>query len=58
VIPLSSNEKTFVISQDSERDLTTTLGLKAFARLVGGPLIGLLGIGYWLYAFASRAVSH
>jgi E3 ubiquitin ligase len=58
VIRRGDSEKTFVISQDSERDLTTTLGLKAFARLVGGPLIGLLGIGYWLYAFASRAVSH
>ena len=50
------NEKTFVISQDSERVLTTGLGLTAFARLVGGPLIGLLGLGYWLYALATGAV--
>ena len=58
VIRRGDSERTFVISQDSERDLTTTLGLKAFARLVGGPLIGLLGLGYLLYAFASEAVSH
>jgi hypothetical protein len=50
------HEKTFVISQDSERVLTTGLGLTAFARLVGGPLIGLLGLGYWLYALATGAV--
>ena len=52
------SEKTFVISQDSERDLTTGLGLKAFAELVGGPAIGLLGLGFWLHAFGSGAIPH
>jgi hypothetical protein len=55
VIRRGDSEKTFIISQDSERDLTTGLGLKAFARLVGGPLIGLLGLGYWLHALAPGA---
>jgi len=55
VIRRGDSEKTFVISQDSERDLTTGLGLKAFAKLVGGPLIGLLGLGYWLHALAPGA---
>lgn len=55
VIRRGDSEKTFVISQDSERDLTTGLGLKAFAKLVGGPVIGLLGLGYWLHALAPGA---
>jgi len=56
VIRRGDSEKTFVISQDSERDLTTGLGLMAFARLVGGPLIGLLGLGYWLHEFTAGAI--
>jgi hypothetical protein len=58
VIRRGESEKTFIISQDSERDLTTGLGLQVFCKLVGGPLIGLLGLGYWIYAIASGAVSH
>ena len=56
VIRRGDSEKTFVISQESERDLTTGLGLKAFAKLVGGPVIGLLGLGYWLHALAAGAI--
>jgi hypothetical protein len=56
VIRRGDSEKTFIISQDSERDLTTGLGLKAFAKLVGGPAVGLLGLGYWLHALASGAI--
>ena len=58
VIRRGDSEKTYIISQDSERDLTTGLGLEAFARLVGGPAIALLGLAYWLHAFASGALLH
>jgi hypothetical protein len=51
VIRRGDSEKTFIISQDSERDVETVLGLEAFAKLVGGPLIGLAGLGYGLLAF-------
>jgi len=53
VIRRGEHEKTFIISQDSERSLTTGLGLKAAAKLIGGPLITLLGLGYWLQAIHS-----
>ena len=52
VIRRGDSEKTFIISQDSERDLTTGLGLRVFGKMVGGPIIGLLGLGYWLYMLA------
>src|SRR5262249_35915494 len=58
VIRRGDSEKTFVISQDSERDLTTGLGLKAFAKLIGGPAIGLPGLGFWLHVLGSRAIHH
>lgn len=42
------NEPTFIISQQSERDLTAQLGLRAMGELVAGPALTLLGLGYWL----------
>jgi len=57
VLRAGEHEKTFVISQDSERTLTTGLGLKAVAKLVGGPVITLMGLGYWLHALSSGALS-
>ncbi len=56
VIRRGPYEKTFVISQDSERDITLGLGLKALAKLVGGPALAILGLGYWLHAFSSGAI--
>lgn len=56
LIRRGEHEKTFVISQDSERTLTTGLGLKAVAKLIGGPLVTLLGLGYWLQAISSGGV--
>src|SRR5262249_7658343 len=35
VIRQGENEKTFIISQDSERDMVTQLGMKAFGGLIG-----------------------
>jgi E3 Ubiquitin ligase len=49
VIRRGENETTFIISQQSERDLTAQLGLRATGELIGGPALTLLGLGYWLY---------
>jgi hypothetical protein len=54
VIRRGDNERTFLVSQQSERELTAALGLRATAELVGGPVLTLFGLGYWL-AVLSRA---
>jgi len=56
VIRRGENEKTFIISQESERLLTLGLSVKALAKLVGGPALTTLGLGYWLYAISSGEV--
>ena len=50
VVRRGENERTYIISQQSERDLTMQLGLEAAAGLVVGPALALLGLGYWLLA--------
>jgi hypothetical protein len=42
------NERTFIISQDSERSLTFLMGWKATAMVWGGPILTLAGLAYWL----------
>lgn len=54
VVRRGDNERVFIISQQSERELTLTLGLRAWAELIGGPALTLFGIGYWLHVLASR----
>jgi len=54
IVRQGENEKTFIISQESERDLAFGLKLKAVAMIWGGPLLALLGLAYWLNAIASR----
>jgi hypothetical protein len=49
VIRRGDNERTYIISQQSERQLTAELGLRAAAELVGGPALTLFGLGFWLY---------
>jgi E3 Ubiquitin ligase len=41
-------EKTFIISQRSERSLTTQLQWVTPLKLVGGPILTLFGLGWWL----------
>lgn len=48
VIRRGDNERTFILSESSERDLTLTLGLRSGAELLGGPILTLLGLGAWL----------
>jgi hypothetical protein len=53
VIRRGENESTYIISQQSERELTTQLGLRATAELIGGPALALFGLAYWLHALST-----
>ncbi len=52
VVRRGENERTYIISQQSERDLTLQLGLKATAQVIGGPALALFGLAYWLHALS------
>jgi hypothetical protein len=52
IIRQGENEPTFIISQDSERELTGTLQLRGLGELIAGPVLTLLGLGWWLYAIS------
>jgi hypothetical protein len=58
VIRRGENESTFIVSQESERDLVFGLKLKAAAMIWGGPPLALFGLGYWLLAIASGRGAH
>jgi hypothetical protein len=47
------HEKTFLISHQSERSLTTQLRWKAPLGLVGGPILTVFGLGWWLVRLAA-----
>ena len=49
VVRRGDNVPTFIISQESERELTLGLGFRAAAQLMAGPVLTLFGLGYWLY---------
>lgn len=53
VVRMGETQPTFIISQQSERDLLTQLGLRAIAELAGGPTLTLFGLGYWLYTISA-----
>ena len=52
VVRRGEHERTYLISQQSERELTMQLGLRAAAELIGGPVLTLFGLGYWLTALS------
>ena len=54
VIRQGEEESTFIISEESERSLMTELGAQLKLQLVGGPLITLSGLAYWLYVWHFR----
>jgi len=58
VVRRGQNEPTFIISQESQLALTLELGFQAFAQLIGGPIISLFGLGWWLYALAAGRMGH
>ena len=57
VIRRGRNEPTFIISQEPERELAMEMGLQALGKLVAGPALTLLGLGYWLHELSSQALS-
>lgn len=58
VIRRGASDPTFIISQQSERDLAFQLGLRASAELVGGPALTLLGLGIWLAVLRAGGPFH
>ncbi len=48
VVRQGEHEKTLIISQESERELSMALGWTANAMIVLGPLLTLFGLGVWL----------
>ena len=56
IVRRGPNEPTFIISQESERELALELGARALGKLVAGPALTLFGLGYWLYALSSRSI--
>jgi hypothetical protein len=53
VVRRGESEKTFIISQESERELSLELGMRALMGVVGGPVFTLFGLGYWLVALST-----
>jgi len=53
VIRRGENESTFIISQEKEHVVESTMRWKAAAMILGGPPLALFGLGYWLSALAS-----
>ena len=54
VIRQGESEPTFILSEQSERQLAFSIGLRGWAELLGGPLLTVLGLGYWLAMLSTR----
>lgn len=52
VIRRGRHEPVFLISLESEFALTTMLGVSVLLKLIGGPLLTVFGLGYWLVTLA------
>jgi hypothetical protein len=52
VIRRGEHEKTFIISQQSEQQMVADLSGKVFLKIIGGPILTVLGLGFWLLYFA------
>ncbi len=53
VVRRGEHESTFLISQESERGLLLSLGVRATLQLVGGPVLTVAGLGYWVVTLSS-----
>jgi E3 Ubiquitin ligase len=49
IVRRGDRDRVFIISQESQRDLTFDLGLKAWGQLIAGPTLAASGLAYWLY---------
>lgn len=58
VIRRGEREPTFIISLDSERNVAFQLGLRAMGELIAGPVLTLMGLGYWLHALRGGLGAH
>jgi hypothetical protein len=58
VVRRGENERTFIISQEQEHELTMGLKLRMAGLILGGPVMALFGLGYWLLALASGRWPH
>ena len=50
VVRQGESQKVFIISQQSERDVALSIGLSAWAHLVGGPLLAVVSFAFLLAA--------
>lgn len=48
VVRKGQNEPTFIISEQSQLAITLDLGTRALAQLIGGPILSLIGLAWWL----------
>jgi E3 Ubiquitin ligase len=55
IVRRGENERVFIISQESERMLTLELGLRGWGYLLVGPVLTLMGLGYWLMSLFSKS---
>jgi E3 Ubiquitin ligase len=46
------NNRTFVISEESQMMMMAELGMKSIAYVVLGPILALLGMAYWLWVWS------
>lgn len=55
VVRQGENHDVFIISQQSERQMTMLYGAKAWAGMVSGPVLTVVGLAYWLSFLAHRS---
>lgn len=58
VIRRGDQDPTFVISTESELTLEVSYGASTLLNLFGGPLLTIMGLGYWIHALAGGHLFH
>ncbi len=58
VIRRGEQESTFIISTESELALEISYGASTLLHLFGGPMLTIMGLGYWIHALAGRQLFH
>lgn len=54
IVRRDDHHDVFIISQESERQMTSLLGMKAWAGMLAGPALTLMGLAYWLNILTNR----
>lgn len=55
VLRRGSGDPVFLISQKSERELSLMLGLRSAGFAIAGPVLTVVGLGWWLYRLSHGA---